>query len=286
MIGDGDGWVTCARGHRHWGRYGAAGLLIRTEGAVVLQHRAPWSHHGGTWGVPGGARDSHETVAAAALREAAEEAGIDADSVRITGVHTDDHGGWSYATVLAEPSRQVVTPASTSAESVEVGWQPVETVDQLPLHPGFALTWATLRAAYPPPELVVDAANVVGSRPDGWWHQRLSAAQRLHGQLAVFAESGLEPGSWPQPIRVVGLSWLYPRTTMVVEGEASRLSVPQSPSLRVVAADGSGDDAIVDVVREHPHAVVVTADRELRQRVGALGADVIGPRWFLNLITD
>ncbi|MEJ7702743.1 MAG: NUDIX domain-containing protein [Geodermatophilaceae bacterium] len=73
MLRDGDGWVTCDLGHRHWGRHGAAGLLIRTAQSVVMQHRAPWSHHGGTWGLPGGARDSHETVSAAALREAAEE---------------------------------------------------------------------------------------------------------------------------------------------------------------------------------------------------------------------
>lgn len=281
MIGDGDGWVICARGHRHWGRYGAAGLLIRTDAAVVLQHRAPWSHHGGTWGVPGGARDSHETVAAAALREAAEEAGIDADSVRLTGVHLDDHDGWSYSTVLAAPSRDV-TPASTSAESVEVCWQPIEMVEHLSLHPGFALTWPTLRVAYPPPELIVDAANVVGSRPDGWWHQRLSAAQRLHDHLVVFAQAGLEPGSWPQPIRGMGLSWLYPRVTMVVEGQAR--PIVSGVTVHVVRANGSGDDAIVGVVRAHPHAVVVTADRELRRRVAALGADVVGPRWLLNLI--
>jgi len=283
VLGDGDGWVTCARGHRHWGRYGAAGLLIRTAEAVVLQHRAPWSHHGGTWGLPGGARDSHESVGTAALREAAEEAGIDSGSVRLTGVHTADHGGWSYATVLAEALGEL-TPVSANAESVEVRWQTVQAVDHLTLHPGFADTWPALRAAFPPPHLIIDAANVVGSRPDGWWHRRLAAAQNLHDQLAVVAESGLEPDSWPKPGRNVGLSWLYPRITMVVEGTASRLSVPVHPSLRVVSADGSGDDAIVGVVREHPGSVVVTADRELRQRVGALHADVVGPRWLWTAI--
>lgn len=280
---DGDGWATCGLGHRHWGRYGAAGLLIRTAESVVLQHRAPWSHHGGTWGLPGGARDSHESVREAALREAAEEAGIHPDSVRITGVHTADHGGWSYATVLAEP-RTTVTPASTNAESVEVCWQPVDTVARLSLHPGFAATWPALRAAHPPRHLIVDAANVVGSRPDGWWHQRLAAAQRLHDRLAVFVRSGMEPWSWPQPNRVVGLSWLYPRVSMVVEGVARDIDVPADSAVRVVRAAGSGDDTIVDVVRKDPRAVVVTADRELRRRAGVLGADAVGPRWLWNLL--
>ena len=98
MRGDGDGWVRCSAGHRHWGRHGAAGLLLRDRGdgldRVVLQHRAWWSHQGGTWGVPGGARDSAETAVAAALRETAEEAGISPASVRPTGLLVDDHGGW------------------------------------------------------------------------------------------------------------------------------------------------------------------------------------------------
>ena len=75
--GDGNGWVGCDQDHRHWGRHGAAGLLIwAPDGSgrplVLLIRRAGWSHHGGTWGPPGGARDSHESPAEAAMREAAE----------------------------------------------------------------------------------------------------------------------------------------------------------------------------------------------------------------------
>ena len=74
---DGNGWVRCELGHRHWGRFGAAGLLaFVTGGPVLLQRRTWWSHHGGTWGLPGGARDSHESALGAALREAAEECGV------------------------------------------------------------------------------------------------------------------------------------------------------------------------------------------------------------------
>ena len=78
MRGDGDGWVISDHGTHHWGRFGAAGLLVRAPRsdnppAVLLQHRAAWSHQGGTWGLPGGALDSHEDPRDAALREAAEE---------------------------------------------------------------------------------------------------------------------------------------------------------------------------------------------------------------------
>ena len=149
MEHDGNGWVWCGRGHRHWGRYGAAGLLLLDRqaaagGAVLLQHRAEWTANGGTWGVPGGARDSHETPVQAALRESAEEAGVRAAAVRVFGELVDDHGAaWSYTTVLAE----LVGPVELvgQAESRELRWvQPVD-VEGLPLHPGFADTWPTLR---------------------------------------------------------------------------------------------------------------------------------------------
>ena len=71
---DGDGWVACRCGSRHWGLHGAAGLVLYRDGdggpEVLLQHRSGWVHDGGTWAVPGGARDSHEDPVQAALREA------------------------------------------------------------------------------------------------------------------------------------------------------------------------------------------------------------------------
>ena len=75
MRGDGDGWVVDPDGSRYWGRNGAAGLLLRaplSDGStgILLQHRAVWSHQGGTWGLPGGARDSHESAIDTAIREA------------------------------------------------------------------------------------------------------------------------------------------------------------------------------------------------------------------------
>lgn len=147
MHGDGNGWVECALGHRHWGVYGAAGLLLRRRLGpgivqVLMQHRAPWTNDGDTWGLPGGARDSHESAGQAALREAAEEAGVPADAVAVRGELSDDHGGWSYVTVIADALSEVtVVP---NAESVALRWVEEDDVDQLRLHPGFAATWPEL----------------------------------------------------------------------------------------------------------------------------------------------
>jgi 8-oxo-dGTP diphosphatase len=153
--GDGDGWVISHTGARYWGRHGAAGLLLRgprSDGtpAVLLQHRAPWSHQGGTWGLPGGARDSHETAEQAAVREAHEEAGLPADqiTVRATVITAEVSGPsgahWTYTTVIADASELLETVANR--ESSELRWVAEEEVDALPLHPGFAASWGRLRA--------------------------------------------------------------------------------------------------------------------------------------------
>ncbi|MET8420329.1 NTP pyrophosphohydrolase [Streptomyces sp. NPDC005134] len=118
--------------------------------------------------------------------------------------------------------------------------------------------------------VIVDAANVVGSVPDGWWRDRLGAAERLRDSLVPFAAAGL-PGH-PGPVELV----------LVVEGAAR--GIASVPGVRVESAPGSGDDRIVDLVAAEvaPPAdrdcVVVTADRELRQRVEAYGAQCAGPR--------
>ncbi|MGY5047169.1 NTP pyrophosphohydrolase [Streptomyces sp. 900105755] len=115
--------------------------------------------------------------------------------------------------------------------------------------------------------VIVDGANVVGSRPDGWWRDRKGAAERLRDRLA---ERGL-PGR-PTPVELV----------LVVEGAAR--GVASVPGVRVESAPGSGDDRIVELAAEDPGRprLVVTADRELRDRVTELGAEVIGPSALLN----
>lgn len=147
--------MVAASGVHYWGRHGAAGLLLRAprpdgSAAVLLQHRAPWSHQGGTWGLPGGARDSHETPEEAAVREAHEEAGlsVSALTVRISVVtaevgSVEDGAYWSYTTVIADAPTELQTVPNR--ESSELRWVPEDAVADLPLHPGFAASWARLR---------------------------------------------------------------------------------------------------------------------------------------------
>jgi hypothetical protein len=74
---------------------------------------------------------------------------------------------------------------------------------------------------------------------------------------------------------------------VVLEGKA-RQGAPngQEDGVTVMHASGSGDDALVDVVARAPDQSItlVTADRELRRRAQALGADVVGPGWLLDLL--
>ena len=141
---DGDGWVDCACGHKHWGLNGAAGILILRGTEILLQHRAPWVHDGDTWGIPGGARDSHESTIEGAFREAVEETGI--DTRLLTPLHTfsDDHGDWKYETVIARGSDDLIAH-EVNDESHEVRWVEIDEVDELPLHPSFAKSWPELK---------------------------------------------------------------------------------------------------------------------------------------------
>jgi 8-oxo-dGTP diphosphatase len=159
--------------------------------------------------------------------------------------------------------------------------------------------------------IVVDVANVMGSRPDGWWRDRAGAAVRLHDQIVRLAASGRailpdETGpdeTGPNEMGEAG----PPGFVMVLEGAANAAAARISPGtsdkpgaaaggtpgkvrpgeVRVVRARGSGDDTIVAVVTELPgRRVVVTADRELRRRCAAAGATILGPGWLLGLLSD
>ena len=141
---DGDGWVQCTCGNKHWGLNGAAGILIVRGSEILLQHRAPWVHNGDTWGIPGGARDSHESTIEGAFREAVEETGIDTSLLTVLHTYTDDHGDWKYETVIAKGSNEIVAH-EVNDESHEVRWVDIERVEELPLHPSFAKSWPTLK---------------------------------------------------------------------------------------------------------------------------------------------
>ena len=167
--------------------------------------------------------------------------------------------------------------------------------------------------------MIVDGANVMGSRADGWWRDRAGAMARLHGELAALAVRGIrgpvpggpaaagdaadaaaEPGSAggpedyaPEPGSAGGPEagdddadgrW-YPQIVLVVEGRTRRVLslVSPAPRVQVVAARGEGDDEIADLAGRLPgQRVVVTADRELRRRVTVAGAAVTGPGWLIR----
>jgi 8-oxo-dGTP diphosphatase len=181
-----------------------------------------------------------------------------------------------------------------------------------------------------PVTIVVDVANVMGSRPDGWWRDRAGAAVRLHAELVGLAASGrgVPPGETDPPDFVMvlegaakaaagrlsaaspagsppgaatpgaatpgaatpgaattGAATTGAATTGAATTGAATTRAARAGEVRVVLAPGSGDDAIVAVVRELPgHRVVVTADRELRERCVAAGATILGPGWLLALL--
>jgi len=112
---------------------------------------------------------------------------------------------------------------------------------------------------------VVDAANVVGSRPDGWWRDRAGAAGRLAERLVAALDAGALDAD---------------RVHLVLEGAARAAEVPEHPRLAVVRARADGDGAIVELAAALPGEVtVVTADRGLRAR---LTARAIGPGALLE----
>jgi hypothetical protein len=124
--------------------------------------------------------------------------------------------------------------------------------------------------------LLVDVANTLGARPDGWWRDRAGATARLLDRLALVPGRSC-PGPDGAPLEVTAL-------VAVVEGRARDVAAPAG--LRLVRAPGSGDDALVQVAAElvGEHLLVVTADRGLRARLPA-GVRTAGPGW-LRTVTD
>lgn len=234
------------------------------------------------------------------------------DAVRPRGIFTDDHGGWSYTTVLAEAEKPFPV-RSDDDETDEVGWVPLPAVAQLDLHPGLAAHWTELSRELSPVAIIVDGANVVGSRPDGWWRDRAGAALRLRDELTPLARDGTT--EMPEQLRGLDASdgqggrvaadprrpvserigrdraadgltqmrWL-PDVILVVEGAARSAADAATESLvQVEGAPGSGDDTIAALAAQTAgRRIVVTADRELRARCVAAGASVAGPGWLLG----
>ncbi|MDZ7677182.1 MAG: hypothetical protein U5K29_01365 [Acidimicrobiales bacterium] len=119
--------------------------------------------------------------------------------------------------------------------------------------------------------LVIDAANVIGSRPTGWWRDRPGAARTFVGRVRATVAAGN----------------LDPPVTVVLEGRSrSGAEEADHDGVAVVHALGEGDDTMVSVAETNRDVVVVTADRELAARVRAVEAKVVGPSWLLDRLVD
>ncbi len=128
-----------------WGRFGAAGVLVRhVDGDGVpwlfLARRSPFCHRGGTWGIPGGALDWGEEPLQGALREFGEEVGTLPSAFTVADVHQDDHGGWSYWTIVVDVDERFPVPESLNWETDEARWVAAHEIATLPLFDAFAST--------------------------------------------------------------------------------------------------------------------------------------------------
>ncbi len=142
--------------------------------------------------------------------------------------------------------------------------------------------------------LVVDAANVVGSRPDGWWRDRAGAARRLAGRIVAVLVARPEDlvealgGRTPPATAGSDPATAVVHVHLVLEGAGDVADPPTHPLLDVVHAPADGDAAIVALVGElvggPDRILVVTADRALRERVRAAGGEVTGPGRLLDAL--
>jgi 8-oxo-dGTP diphosphatase len=134
----------------------------------------------------------------------------------------------------------------------------------------------------------VDVANVMGARADGWWRDRAGAALRLGREVLALARrpGAVNAGAW-----VLVLEGRARDAVALLRDEAllpDEAGDGEAVPVRVVSSPGSGDDAIVgavaEVISRDESCLVVTADRELRQRCEELNASVVGPGWLLRLL--
>jgi 8-oxo-dGTP diphosphatase len=136
--------------------------------------------------------------------------------------------------------------------------------------------------------LIVDGANVMGSRANGWWRDRAGAMARLHDELVVLAAHGIAvpPPSGGDATGQPAIPW-FPHILLVVEGKSRAVAglVTADPRVEVVLAPAEGDDEIARLAGGVPgRRIVITADQALRGRSTRAGAEVAGPRWLTGLL--
>ncbi|TQN28667.1 ADP-ribose pyrophosphatase YjhB (NUDIX family) [Haloactinospora alba] len=274
--GDGDGWVFLPDGTRRWGRYGASGLLLCGRdvagiGHILLQHRSWWSHHGNTWGLPGGALDSGESPVQGALREFREEVAGELGEITVTGIHRQEHTVWRYDTVLAQAAeKRAFSPGS--AESADIRWVRADRVESLPLLPAFRRIWPEARAALERhPVLVVDAHTASA---------RLGGARELRASLAALARHGVPGRAVPQHLPQAPLHRWFPRVLLAVDGAAP--TAPPEAGVEVVTGYGTSSAVENALNSGGSPALVVTRDEAA---VGGEqnGVRVLPPEWLREL---
>ena len=215
---DGDGMCIGPQDEHCWGVFGAAGLLLRAPAAggtplILMQHRAEWTNAGGTWGLPGGAIDSHESPIEGALREVHEETHIalnpararwsaptagmrfvkrltrDFDPLGDRISRSGDHyfervdttsGLWTYTTVVADLNAPVDFQADE--ESKELAWLSEDEVSQLELIPGFGRVWPALKTTEA--DLIIDGESIYSGQDKHWWQSDRSRADSILGKIA------------------------------------------------------------------------------------------------------
>ena len=247
----GDAWVQSPQGVSYWGTFGAAGLLVHDpERGILLQLRSSWSHHGGTWGIPGGARHEDESAVQGALREAGEEAGVPAEDLRLVFSNLLDLGFWSYTTVVVETIRPF-DPKIGDAESLELRWVPVDEVSSLDLHPGFGASWDRLR-----PELDRRISIAIDSR---------GQYGALEADARTLAQKGI-----PAPALGVGFHTRWPQIVMVSD-------LP-------VGIAGLTEDLLKRAPEGQDMVIVFTDDHRLAADVESLGGSVLDHSVLAGLI--
>jgi hypothetical protein len=212
------------------------------------------------------------------------------------GLHTDEHGGWAYHTVLAQAAEPLRVRAD-GYESDEAVWRPAGEVDRLDLHPGFAASWPVLRAALAPLTVFVDGTGTAGTRPGS--DDPDDAGRRLHARLTDLTRSGVTVP--PDGVAAPALTRWYPDYVLVLEAaaaaaaarsaaddaarkasEAPRFSwneplTVRTAEIRIVAVtDGAhADDVLKDLAASTPGRRLVVSDRRIARDRGESAAPLL-----------
>ena len=141
--------MTCFLGHRHWGQDGAAGLFLVAAGRLLLvAHPAPARGSVTMWALPSSARERGENAQHASLREASSAIGVQPDQVVVFAEFVDNHGGWTYTTIMARAGHCLDVLPPDKAQSTVAEWVDLDAVQGRALHPELEANFAQLRKLF------------------------------------------------------------------------------------------------------------------------------------------